>query len=452
MAQFGMDQMTIAATATELRSLDDAALRRKAILSCMVGNFLEVFDFTIYGFLAASVGHAFFPSGDALASTLSSFATFGIGFIMRPLGGVVLGAYADRHGRKQALVISVVMMAGATAATGLIPSYASIGVLAPALLVLCRLVQGFSSGGEWGGAASFLVEYAPDGQRGYYGSWQQFGVGLGTLGGSLFAFVMAASLDEASMNEWGWRIPFLFGFILAPVGYYLRTRVAETPAFQAELARRKTTASGETVASPLRGAVATQRAAMLIACCSTIIWTVGGYLFLTFMPAFATQQLKLDARFSLAANTIAILLRTILTPFMGALSDRIGRKPLLLTAAGGFLVLSYPLFLWLVTAPSFAVLLIVQLVAGILMAIFSGPGPAMLCELFPTHLRTTSLSIGYNLAAAIFGGFAPAIATFLVRETGQPIAPVYYVLFAACISLIAISRIRDGAHRPLRHA
>jgi MHS family proline/betaine transporter-like MFS transporter len=438
--------MAFAETVAEVHGLDDAGLRRKAILSCMVGNFLEVFDFTIYGFLAASIGRAFFPSGDPLTSTLSSFATFGIGFIMRPLGGVMLGAYADRYGRKQALVISVLMMAVATAATGLIPSYGSIGILAPVLLVLCRLVQGFSSGGEWGGAASFLVEYAPEGQRGYYGSWQQFGVGLGTLGGSLFAFVMTAALDDVSMNAWGWRIPFLFGFILAPVGYYLRTRVAETPAFQAELAARKT------VASPLRGAVATQRGAMLIACCSTIIWTVGGYLFLTFMPAFATQQLKLDARFSFAANTIAILLRTILTPFMGALSDRVGRKPLLLTAAGGFLVLSYPLFLWLVTAPSFAVLLIVQLVAGLLMAIFSGPGPAMLCELFPTHLRTTSLSIGYNLAAAIFGGFAPAIATLLVRETGQPIAPVYYVLFAACISLVAISRIREQAHQPLRHA
>jgi MHS family proline/betaine transporter-like MFS transporter len=412
----------------------------------MLGNCLELFDFTVYGFLAAWIGQAFFPAMDPLASTLSSFVTFGIGFVMRPLGGIVLGAYADRHGRKQALVVSLLSMAVSTAAIGLIPTYASIGMAAPVLLTLCRLVQGFSAGGEWGGAAAFLVEYAPEGRRGYFGSWQQFGVGLGSLCGSLFAFLVTVGLDDDSMNAWGWRLPFLFGFILAPIGYYLRMRVAETPAFQAEIGARKT------VASPLRDAFATQGGAMLIACCSTIIWTVGGFLFSTFVPAFATQELKLAAASSLAATTIAILVRTVLTPFMGALSDRVGRKPLLLTAAGGFLLLSYPLFLWLVTAPSFAVLLIVQLIAAVLMAIFSGPGPAMLCELFPTHLRTTSLSVGYNLATAIFGGFAPAIATFLVRWTGQPIAPVYYVLCAAVVSLAAIAAMRDEAHRPLRQA
>ncbi|MFI5012337.1 MAG: MFS transporter [Hyphomicrobiales bacterium] len=423
--------------------VDIETLRRRAIISCMIGNFLELFDFTIYGFLAASLGRAFFPAADPVTSILSSFATYGVGFIMRPVGGLVLGAYADRHGRKLALILSVTLMAGATAATGLIPSYAAIGVAAPVLLVLCRLIQGFSTGGEWGGAAAFLVEYAPPGRRGFYGSWQQFSIGLGSMAGSFAAFVASSALDQQSLDSWGWRIPFLFGFVLAPVGYYLRTRVGETPAFKHEVEVR------HIAKTPVRAAFTTQLGAMFQAFGSTIIWTVGGFLFLTFMPVFAVQQLKMDQSVALAANTIAILLRTALTPIMGHLSDSIGRKPMLMFTALGFLLLSYPMFAWLVAAPGFLVLLVVQLVAGFLMAVFSGPGPAMLCELFPTNLRSTALSIGYNLATAIFGGFAPFIATYLVHLTGSPIAPVYYVVVTATVSVVTIWTIRDRTHVPL---
>jgi MHS family proline/betaine transporter-like MFS transporter len=337
-------------------------------------------------------------------------------------------------------------MAAGTVLIGILPTYSSIGVLAPVLIVLARLVQGFSAGGEWGGAAAFLVEFAPPGRRGFYGSWQQFSIGLGSMAGSLAAFLVSATLDQPSLDSFGWRIPFLFGFILAPVGYYLRTRVGETPVFKREAATQ------HLAASPVRAAFATQMGAMLTACGSTIIWTVGGYLFLTFMPVFAVQQLKISPGYALAANTIAILLRTALTPIAGHISDSIGRKPMLMFTALGFLLLSYPLFYALVSAPGFGILLIVQSVAAFLMAVFSGPGPAMLCELFPTRLRSTALSIGYNLSTAIFGGFAPFIATYLVHLTGNPIAPVYYVMGTAAVSVAAILTIRDRTHDALDSA
>jgi MHS family proline/betaine transporter-like MFS transporter len=430
-----------ASHATELAMAD---MRRRAILSCIVGNFFEMFDFTIYGFFAVAIGHNFFPAADPVSSTLSSLATFGVGFVMRPVGGLIIGAYGDRLGRKGALVLTVMLMAAATGLTGLIPSYQAIGMAAPVLLVLCRLLQGFSAGGEWGGAAAFLVEYAPPGRRGYFGSWHQVGVGLGTLAGSLCAFLMSATLSAASLDSWGWRMPFLFGVLLAPIGTYLRVRVSETPAFVAAVT------SLRVERSPIAAAFSTHLRALLTASGSTIIWTVGGYLFLTFMPVYAVQHLGIGTAEALAANCIAIVFRTALTPPMGMLSDRIGRKPLVLSATLGFLLLSYPMFLWMIAAPGFVSLLGVQMAAALLMGVFSGPAPAMLSELFPTRVRTTSLSAGYNLVTALFGGFAPWIGAFLIRVTGQAIAPSYYVIACAAVSLLAISMIKDRAHEALR--
>jgi len=423
---------------------DLSVLRRRAILSCVVGNFFELFDFAIYGFFAASIGRAFFPATNPAVSLLSSFATYGVGFIMRPVGAIVIGAYGDRHGRKAALVLTVTIMATATALTGLIPGYATIGVLAPALLVLCRLVQGFSTGGEWGGAAAFLVEYAPEGKRGYFGSWQQFSVGLGLLAGSGAAYALTTFMDPASLALWGWRVPFVFGFLLAPVGYYLRSRVGETPAFERTLARH------EVAASPLRLALTIHRAKVLTGLGLTVIWTVSSYLFLTFMPSYVTQTLHMPASVALASNTVAILILTVLTPLMGALSDRIGRRKMLLTSAIGYLVLSYPLFLLVTERRDFLGLAIAQAVAAVLLAIFSGPGPALLCEMFPTSVRYTSLSLGYNVAVAVFGGFAPFIAIALVQWTGDPIAPTYYVMAAALVSTLVILRVKDRTHMPLQ--
>jgi MHS family proline/betaine transporter-like MFS transporter len=359
---------------------------------------------------------------------------------MRPVGGLVIGAYSDRYGRKSALVFTLLMMAAATGATGLIPSYAAIGVAAPVLLVVCRLVQGFSTGGEWGGSAVFLVEFAPPGRRGFFGSWQQFGVALGSLAGSASGFLMSATLAPASVDAWGWRVPFITGLLIAPVGYFLRQRVGETPRFMAA------EAADRLHAAPVRATFTTQLPNLLIAAGVTIVWTVGGYSFLTFLPVFAASQLGIPLATALGINSAASAVRIGLTPPMGALSDRIGRKPMVATTALGFLLLSYPLFAWLVAVPTAVTLACVQLVAALLMAIFSGPGPALLCELFPLSVRTTGLSVGYNLVTAIFGGFAPFVGTWLARETGHRVAPSYFVITCAALSLVAIVSMRDGGH------
>jgi MHS family proline/betaine transporter-like MFS transporter len=425
------------ASVTSLSAREMGRLRMRAVLSCIIGNFFELFDFAIYGFFAAAIGHTFFPSDDPVISVLKSFATYGVGFIMRPIGAVVIGAYGDRKGRKAALVATILLMAVATGATGLIPSYESIGIWAPVLLVLCRLLQGFSTGGEWGGATSFLVEYAPPGRRGFFGSWQQFSVGVGLLAGSAAASAISYLLAPDAVNAWGWRIPFIAGMLIAPVGYYLRSKVSETPAF----IRAVETATLS--ASPLRATFTTHRRAVLSGFGLTIVWTVSSYLFLTFMPTFAVQQLHLAPTTALLSNSLAIVVLAVLTPLMGTLSDRIGRKPMMLAAAAIYLVAGYPLFVQITTEGSFASLLTVQVIAAATLALFSGPAPALLCELYPTNIRYTSLSIGYNVAVMLFGGFAPFIATLLIQQTGSPIAPTFYLMAAALVSIVAISTVTD---------
>lgn len=420
-----------------LSAREMAGLRTRAVLSCVVGNFFELFDFAIYGFFAAAIGHSFFPSDDPVISVLKSFATYGVGFIMRPVGAVVIGAYGDRHGRKAALIATIVLMALATGLTGLIPSYASIGLWAPVLLVLCRLLQGFSTGGEWGGATSFLVEYAPQGRRGFFGSWQQFSVGVGLLAGSAAASGLTYALSPDALNAWGWRVPFIAGVLIAPVGYYLRSKVNETPAFT------RTVQTATVAASPLRAAFTTHRRAVLSGFGLTIVWTVSSYLFLTYMPTFAVQQLHMAPTTALLSNSLAILAYTVLTPMMGALSDRIGRKGMMLAAAAIYLVAGYPLFVLITVQGSFGALLLAQVIAAATLALFSGPAPALLCELYPTNIRYTSLSVGYNLAVMLFGGFAPFIATLLIQQTGSQIAPTFYLMLAALVSIVAISSVTD---------
>jgi len=420
-----------------------ADVRRRAIMSCLIGNFLEIYDFTVFGFFATFIGQTFFPSGDPLVSLLSSFATFGVGFVMRPIGGLVMGAYADRFGRRGALIITMAMMAIGTALPGLTPGYASIGIWAPIILVICRLIQGFSTGGEWGGATIFMAEYATPGHRGFYTSWMQFGVALGFLVGSLSAWILTSTLDAASLGTWGWRIPFLVGFLLLPIGYYLRTRVAETPIFERLAGERRI------AKSPVRDAFTMQKRPMWTVCGTAIIWNAGGYVLLSYLPVFAAQVLKIDLRIGLAATSIGTVVRAVLTPFVGALSDRIGRKPIVQAMNIGFLVLAYPMFLWLKTDPGFLSMLVVSAVAGVLMAMVGGAGPVMLTELFPTSLRSTSIGIGYNLSAAIFGGFAPFICTWLVKQTGSAIAPTYFLLLCALISIAVVYRIKDRTNVPL---
>ncbi|MBE7158304.1 MAG: MFS transporter [Rhodospirillales bacterium] len=427
-------------TAASLRS--DPVLRR-AVLSCTIGQVFENYDFVLYGFMAAALSRAFFPADDQIAALLGTFATFGVGFLMRPVGAFVIGRFGDKYGRRQALVLTIVMMALATGIIGLIPTYAAIGVFAPALLVLCRLFQGFAAGGEWGGAAVFLVEYAPQNKRGYISSYQQLGTGLGLLVATFFAALLTYFLDASTFQSWGWRIPFLIGFILGPIGHYLRTHVAETPAFIRHVQARNVSDR------PIQEAFATQRRGLIVVFGISIISVCLYWVFLVFLPTFAARQLHIDASSTFFSTTFSGLIYVLLTPVVGALSDRIGRKPPLYAAAVASIVLPYPLFGLLVSWHSFGGLVLTQGIATVVLTFCTGVACAVLAEEFPTRVRYTALSVSYGLSVAIFGGFAPFIGTALISATGNPTAPAYYVMFGGVLGLIAVFFVREGARRPL---
>ncbi len=405
------------------------ATRRRAITACLAGNLFEIFDFGVYGYFAVQIGRAVFPSADPIASVLASFATYGVGFLMRPIGAMVIGSYGDRHGRKAALALTITLMAIATGLTGLIPTYAQAGLWAPIMLLLCRLVQGFSTGGEWGGATTFLIEHAPPGRRGFYGSLQQVSTGLAQILSIGSALLLNSILSAEDLQAWGWRLPFLLGFVLAPIGYYLRARVEESPEFAA-VSRSKRVAS-----APLRSALTVHRGAVLTCFGLTMIWTVSSYVFITFMPTFAVHTLGMQPSTALAGTICAVLVNVAVIPWAGLAYDRWGGRRLLIAAAAGFALLSVPLFAFLAHEKSLAALALVAVVAGVFYGIYNGAAPALLCTLFPTAVRYTALSVGYNGAVMVFGGFAPFVSTVLVRETGLAIAPSFYVALCAAVSL-----------------
>lgn len=415
----------------------------RAVSSCVVGQIFEFFDFGIYGFMAASIAVAFFPSADPLASLLSTFAAFAVGFVVRPLGAVMFGAYGDRRGRREALIVTVALMAASTGAIGLIPSYETIGIAAPILLVVARILQGFSAGGEWGGAAAFLVEHAPSDRRGFISSFQQSGTAVGLLLATLTAASVSYFFDPETLQNWAWRIPFLLGFVLGPLGYYLRTHVAETPVFSQNAEK------SQVARSPLAEALATQKGAMLAVFGFSILPCVLYWEFLVFLPTYAAQQLDLSASSTFYATAFSGVLYLVLAPVVGALSDRIGRKPFVYLAAGLTIVLSYPLFSLLFSTGTLVGFVVVQSIATLVFLLVTGVICAVLSEMFPTRVRYTALSVSYGFAVAIFGGFAPLVSTYLVQSTGDPLSPSYYVIFAGVVSLVSSFFIREGAKRPL---
>ncbi len=420
-----------------------AAAIRRAVIACGIGQIFEIYDFVIYGLMAGALAHAFFPTQDPIAGLLSTFATFAVGFVMRPVGAVVIGAYGDRHGRRAALVVTIGLMAVATGLVGLIPSYNTLGLAAPVILVLCRMLQGFSTGGEWGGSAAFLVEYAPPARRGVLGSYQQAATALGLLAATLISFILTSAMDSAAFNGWGWRLAFLIGFVLGPIGYYLRTKVEETPAFE------RTVAKQEVSRSPLRRSLTDYPGPVLAAFGVSIVGCVVNYVFLIFLPSFAQQQLHILPSATFLSTLIAGVIYLVLTPVTGWLSDRIGRKPLFFAASAGSVVLAFPLFQMLVSMHSIAGLMLTQGIASVVLTLYTGPLCAILAEMFPTNIRYTALSVSYGFAVAIFGGFAPLISAGLIRLTGDPIAPAYYVIAAGVLSFVATAFVRERAGLPL---
>ncbi|CEJ12455.1 Proline/betaine transporter [bacterium YEK0313] len=417
-----------------------SATRRRQLMAASIGNVLEYYDFVVYAFLASTIATKFFPSESEVAALLASFAAFGVGFLARPLGGAVIGRIGDKRGRKVALLITIFGMAVGTVGIGILPSFETIGIVAPILLVAMRLIQGLAAGGEWGGATAFIIESAPQGRRGLFGGIGQASIASASLLGSLVVAIVAGLVTAQQMNDWAWRIPFLLGGLLVPVGFYMRRNIEETPAFTA--AQQAPKPESHDLGSPL--------ALMAKAFGFTIIWTVSYYIMLNYMPTFLTKHAGVSQSQALWGNAVALVILVLATPLFGALSDRIGRKPLLLACCVAFVVLPYPLFQVILSGSSFVTIVAIQIVFNLFIAAFSGAGPAALSELFPTHSRTTLMSIGYSVSVAIFGGFAPFIATWLIGATGSPISPTYYLILAGIVSAIVISGFRETAHERLR--
>ncbi|MEA2742900.1 MAG: transporter, family, proline/betaine transporter [Acetobacteraceae bacterium] len=414
-----------------------AAQSRRATYAATIGNVMEWYDFGVFGYLAGSLALNFFPKDDPRTSLLNTFLIFGVGLIFRPLGGIVIGRLGDKRGRKPALVLTILMMAVGTVIIGLLPTYSSIGVMAPVLLLFARLLQGFSTGGEWGGATAFMAEWSVNGRRGFYTSFQQMSVAGGGLLGVGFAALLTSTIGADAVNDWGWRVPFLVGGLFGPIGLWLRRRVDETPPY------REVVAEGD-------AAEASTFNHGLKAFGFTVLWTVSYYVFLTYMPTYTRTQLHLTAAQSLWASTASLLVLVALVPLMGALSDRIGRKKLLLGSCALCFFIPIPAFYVLTQGYGFASVVLIQIIFAFAISLFSGAGPAAIAEIFPTRGRSTWMSSSYALAVAIFGGFAPFISQWLIDTTGSKMAPTAYVMAAAVVSFITIMGLRETAHDPLR--
>ncbi|ASL44638.1 Proline/betaine transporter [Burkholderia sp. AD24] len=418
------------------------AMVRRIVFSSSVGNALEWFDFLVYGYFATIIAKQFFPMQDEWLSTLLAIATFGISFLMRPLGAVVLGLYGDRKGRKAALTLAIALMMIGTFTMAVMPPYASIGLAAPVLILLARLVQGFAVGGEFGSATAFMVEHSAS-RRGYYASWQFASQGLAAITAAAFGSLLTAWMPPEQLNSWGWRLPFMFGLLVGPVGYYIRSHLDETPEFLAlHKAREAREAAGlRPVANDeeAKGAsFANQWVNLLLAVGIVAQSTVGVYVLQLYMPMYAVKQLHMPAAASFGVVVLNGGLQFLLSPVMGALSDRIGRIRIMLTTSVLMGALIYPMFALLQSHPTIGWLLLLQGTAGIFKAAYSGPMPALMSEIFPTQVRSTGLSIGYSIGVTIFGGFAPTIVETFIHVTGDKLAPSYYVLIAALLSGLSL--------------
>ncbi|MFI8892515.1 glycine betaine/L-proline transporter ProP [Streptomyces paradoxus] len=425
-------------------TVTDPALVKRAVKAAALGNAMEWFDFGVYSYIAVTLGKVFFPSGNPTAQLLSTFGAFAAAFLVRPLGGMVFGPLGDRVGRQKVLALTMIMMAAGTFAIGLIPSYATIGVGAPILLLVARLVQGFSTGGEYAGASTFIAEYAPDKRRGFLGSWLEFGTLAGYIAGAGLVTIMTALLSADDLTSWGWRIPFLIAGPMGIIGLYLRLRLEETPAFAAEAEK----AENNRPKTPLREMVAGQWRALLLCVGLVLVFNVTDYMLLSYMPSYLTGQLHYDETHGLLVVLGVMAVMMIAQPFAGALSDRVGRRPVIAAGCAGFLLLSVPALL-LIREGSLLAVALGMGALGLLLVCFTASMPSALPALFPTKVRYGSLSIGFNVSVSLFGGTTPLVVTALIGATGNMMMPAYYMMAAAVIGGFAVWRMTESAGRPL---
>jgi MFS transporter, MHS family, proline/betaine transporter len=402
----------------------------RLIVATSIGNALEWYDITVYGYFAAYLSKAFFPNSDPTISILLTFGTFGLSYLIRPIGGVILGAYADRHGRKASLMISIVMMTLGTLVIAFMPTYETIGMLAPIAVLAARLIQGFSAGGEFGSSTAFLVEHAPE-RRGFIASWQFASQGLSTLLASTFGVGLTFWMTPSDMQAWGWRIPFWFGILVGPVGIYIRNHLEDA-----------ITPPAQKLGSPVKDVFLRQKFAVVLSIGALAISTAVNYLII-YMPTYAVKTLNLSPTVGFLATFTAGLVLTLLTPIAGIVSDRVGRTNHMIAVTLLLLVSIYPAFVFLTRYPTPAVIIVAVFWLATLKSLYYGPLAALMSELFPAATRATGLGLGYNIGVTLFGGMGPVIMAWLGGFTliGD-LAPGYYLTLVCVVSLMTLITIR----------
>ncbi len=393
------------------------------------GNFLEMYDFMVFGYYASAIGNAFFPSGNPFLSLMLSLMTFGAGFLMRPLGAIVLGTYTDKNGRRAGLILTLGLMSVGIISIACMPGYATIGLLAPLLVLLGRLLQGFSAGMELGGVSVYLSEIATPGHKGFYVSWQSASQQVAVMFAALVGVVLSSVLPPQKMQLWGWRVPLLLGCVILPFLFRLRRSLQETDEFAARKHRPNTK-------EILRSLTANWKIVIIGTMMATMT-TVSFYMITAYTPTFGNSVLHLASIDSLIVTLYIGASNLFWLPVMGTLSDRVGRRPLLVVFTTLMLVTAYPVMLWLVAAPSFSRLLAVELWFSFIFGSYNGAMVVFLTEIMPVTVRTTGFALAYSLATAVFGGFTPAISTYLIHVTGNRAIPGVWLSFAAACGLVA---------------
>jgi len=412
-----------------------------AVLRVTSGNILEMYDFIVYGLYASFIAATFFPEGDEFASEMKALVTFGAGFLMRPLGAIILGAYIDRKGRRIGLVLTLGLMAWGTLLIAFVPGYAVIGIAAPLLVLVGRLLQGFSAGVELGGVSVYLAEISTPGNKGFYVSFQSASQQIAVVFGALLGTLLTSTLTREQMSDWGWRIPFIVGCLIVPFIFLIRRSLAETGEF---LARKERPNVRQILESMVENWQIVVLGTLMV-----VMTTVSFYMITAYTPTFGKNVLKLPDNQSLLVTVAVGLSNFCWLPIMGAVSDRIGRKPVLVTFTILTILTAYPAMHWLVSNPSFGNLLAVELWLSFLYGSYNGAMVVYLTEIMPVAVRTAGFSLAYSLATALFGGFTPAIATWLIHTTQNGAAPAIWLSFAACCGLFAVLMLTRRVQNPV---
>lgn len=434
--------MSISVTSLEskLEQASAVPVRRQSKISMVIrvtsGNFIEMYDFFLFGFYATYIAKAFFPATSEYAALMMTFATFGAGFFMRPLGAIILGSYIDRIGRRKGLVLTLGIMASGTAMIAFIPGYASIGLLAPLLVLIGRLLQGFSAGVELGGVSVYLSEMATPGNKGFYVSWQSASQQVAIIFSAALGYVLNETLSKQFLADWGWRIPFFIGCSIIPVVFYIRRSLQETETYLAQKNHPSFREMLKTISLNWQLVVT---GTMLI-----VMTTVSFYLISVYTPTFGNTVLKLSTVDSLLVTLCVGLSNFIWLPVMGALSDRIGRWPIMALFSGLTALTAYPALSWLIANPSFVHMLAIELWLSFLYASYNGATIVALTEIIPVRVRTTGFSLAYSLATALFGGLTPLVSTWMINVTGDKASPGWWMSMAGTVGLIATILIYRG--------